>query len=108
MDTQTLEIIIKALFAFLSTIVIYVLVPFIKQKVGEAKYNELCDFCVRAEAAAAQLFKDNDQKREYVEMAIIKHAKEIGLNIDSSTVQVTLEGLYKIYKETINNGEQTI
>lgn len=105
MNNEMLETIVRAVFTILGILITAYVIPWIKEKIGEEKYRKLIDYTEIAERAAKELFKDNENKREYVTNAIVAYANKNGISLESNTVRMILEGVYNLYKESINEGK---
>lgn len=90
---------IEGLIGILSFIITVVVIPFIKSKINENKYEALKKWVKVAVMAAEQLFgsKTGQQKKDYVVAFLL--SKGIVFDVDEVTALIESE-VYKLKKET--------
>ena len=107
MNSELLTVIIKAIIMVLSVLVTAVIIPYIKEKIGESKYDELTYFVKYAVRCAEQMYTPEEwkEKKEYVTAYIIKKAQEININLSEEDIDVLIEGIVNEIKH--NYKEET-
>ena len=92
---------LKCLIMILTTLITAVVIPYIRGKMGEDKWNRLQDYIAYAVRCAEQIY-DKDQceaKKNYVMSFIISKAQEIGLNISEKDIDLLIEAVvYEVKK----------
>lgn len=92
---------LKCLIMILTTLITAVVIPYIRGKMGEDKWNRLQDYIAYAVRCANQIFgKDQcEAKKNYVMGYIISKAQEIGLNISEKDIDLLIEAVvYEVKK----------
>lgn len=93
-------IIIKAVLAILSVLITTVLVPYLKEQLGDKKFDELTVFIEYAVRCAEQLYTPEQwkEKKEYVSMRVVKKAKEMHIEISETDIDLIIEGMVNLVK----------
>lgn len=106
MSQEMIKMIMDSVFTILSVLITAYVIPWIKSKIGALKYAQLVEYTEIAERAAKELFKDNSDKREYVISVVTQYAENVlGMNVNENMVRMVLEGVYNLYKDSINEGK---
>ena len=95
MNSEMITVIIKAVVAVISVLITSVVIPYIKVKIGENKYNEIKKYIEYAVRCAEQLY-DKDQwqeKKAYVLAYILRKANELGIEMTEEDLNVLIEGV---------------
>ncbi len=100
MDVDT---IVKFIIMVICIVFTYVIVPFIKQKLGDAKYYRLMDYISYSVRAMEQTNKTNEEKKETVTNFIISKSNELGLGLKEEEIDNLIEGIVNYIKH--NGGE---
>jgi len=89
MNTQD---IVQAILAVLGAILTYFLIPWLKTKTGESKWNTISATAQTAIRAAEQLFTtgQGDQKKQYV----IDYLTSKGITLDDAIVEGLVQSLF--------------
>lgn len=85
---------IEGIFALLSVIITAVLVPLLKQKLGDTKYNKLVEMIKVLVEAAEKLYSGSGRGNEkllYVCNQATEYAKKLGIEIDASELRAIVE-----------------
>lgn len=92
---------LKCLIMILTTLITAVVIPFIRQKMGEEKWKRLQEYTEYAVMCAEQIYgRDQcEAKKSYVMGFIITKAEEIGLNISEKDIDLLIEGIVYAIKE---------
>jgi LL-H family phage holin len=91
MDDVMMQI-IKLLITIAGLAITYYLVPFLKKKVGEKKFDEIYNLVAIAVNAAEQIFNQpnmGEKKKEYV----IKFLEEKGIDITDEQIDALIEAV---------------
>ena len=98
MDDVLMQI-IKLMITIAGLVITYYLVPFLKEKVGEQKFDETYNWVAIAVNAAEQIFnKPNmgEMKKEYV----LKFLNEKGVNLPEDDLDALIEAVvYEINRD---------
>ena len=105
MNDEMITVIIKAVIAVVSVLITSVVIPYIKGKIGENKYNEIKYYVEYAVRCAEQLYTPEQwkEKKEYVKAYIVRKASEFGLNMTEEDLDILIEG---VVNEVKHNKEQ--
>ena len=95
MNNELITVIIKAVIMILSVLITSVIIPYVKGKIGESKYDELTYFVKYAVRCAEQIYTPDQwkEKKEYVTTFIINKAKEININLSEEDIDILIEGI---------------
>ena len=95
MNNEMITVIIKALVAVLSVLITSVVIPYIKGKIGENKYNEIKYYVEYAVRCAEQIYTPEQwqEKKAYVKEYIIRKANEFGIDMTEEDINVLIEGI---------------
>lgn len=95
MNSEMITEIIKAVLTIVSILVTAYVVPWLKQKIGESKYNEIIDICQKAVCAAEKIYTADQWmlKKEYVFNLIKARAKAIGFTVTDEELNAIVEGI---------------
>lgn len=93
-------IIIKAVLAIISVVITTVLIPYLKEQLGDKKFDELTTFIEYAVRCAEQMYTPDQwkEKKEYVSMRVTKKAREMGIEISESDIDLIIEGMVNLVK----------
>ena len=100
MNDEMITIIIKSLLAILSVFITAVVIPYVKEKLGEAKYNQLVEYTKYAVRCAEQMFtpEEWEKKKEYVSKYITDKATEMGIGLNEQDIDLLIEGVVNLIK----------
>ena len=100
MNHELVSVIIKAVVAILSVVVTTVIVPYIKQRLGDDKYAELTNYVEWAVRCAEQIYTPDQwvEKKEYVKYYIVAKAKEMNIALTLEDIDVLIEGVVNLVK----------
>ena len=95
MNNEMITVIIKAVVAVLSVLITSVIVPYIKGKIGENKYEEIKYYISYAVRCAEQLYTPEQwqEKKAYVFAYIVRKAEDLGINMSEEDLNVLIEGI---------------
>ena len=95
MNNEMITVIIKAIVAVLSVLITSVVIPYIKGKIGENKYNEIKYYVEYAVRCAEQIYTPEQwqEKKAYVKEYIIRKANEFGIDMTEEDINVLIEGI---------------
>ena len=103
---MNIDIIVKVLIPILGTIITYILIPFLKQKITKEQREEIYFWVKIAVGAAEQIYKEKGQgklKKEYVVDFLVSK----GINITIQELDVLIEAAVKelnIIQEKVGQG----
>lgn len=100
MNNEMITVIIKALVAVLSVLITSVVIPYIKGKIGENKYNEIKYYIEYAVRCAEQLYskEESEQKKQYVVSYVTRKVNEIGIEMSEEDISVLIEATVNYIK----------
>lgn len=101
MDAQITKIIVDAVFGIIGILITGYLIPWIKAKIGENKYNTIVEYTELAVRSAEQLYTPEEwkEKKQYVLNYITNKAKEIGLDLTAIDIENIIEGIVNSVKK---------
>jgi hypothetical protein len=101
MNNELVSVIIKSIVAILSVVVTTVIVPYIKQRLGDDKYAELTNYVEWAVRSAEMLYTPEEwaEKKEYVMNYIIAKAGELKIELTENDINVLVEGIVHLVKK---------
>lgn len=101
MNNELVSVIIKSIVAILSVVVTTVIVPYIKQRLGDDKYAELTNYVEWAVRSAEMLYTPEQwaEKKEYVMNYIIAKAGELNIELTENDINVLVEGIVHLIKK---------
>ena len=96
MITELTKAIITVVFVILSAYV----VPWMKSRIGEDKYNSIIDFTEIVVSKKEKMFTVEEwaQKKAYAVNMVESKAKEIGLDINEKEINAIIEGAVQAVK----------
>ena len=100
MNNEVATVIIKAVVAILTVIITTVIVPYIKQSLGDNKFELLQDYIEYAVRCAEQVYTPEQwkEKKEYVSAYIIRKARELNIELSSEDIDILIEGIVNLVK----------
>ena len=100
MNNELVSVIIKSIVAILSVVVTTVIVPYIKQRLGDDKYAELTNYVEWAVRSAEQIYtpEEWEQKKAYVMNYIIAKAGELKIELTENDINILVEGIVNLVK----------
>lgn len=100
MNNEMIDIIVKCVFAVCTVILQFYLLPMIKAKLGEYKWNEIMEFCRKCVQAAEKIYSPEqwEQKKKYVFEQMTTKINALGVSIDDSELNSIIEGFVKEVK----------
>lgn len=77
-----------------------VIIPYLKSRTSNSKYEELITYIEYAVRSAEQLYKINQskEKKEYVYNYILEKSNELGLGLKEDDVDLLVEGVVNFVK----------
>lgn len=100
MNHEVVSVIIKAVVAILSVVITTVIIPYVKQKLGDEKYAKLTEYVEWAVRCAEMLYTKEEwaQKKEYVVKYVTAKAAELKIELAPEDIDVLIEGLVHLVK----------
>lgn len=88
--TYNLTPVVQAVISLAIAIITYLIVPYIKAKVGEQKYDQICEWVRIAVQAADQIYQGEGrgaEKKKYV----VEFLNSKGFSIDAESIDAMIE-----------------
>lgn len=100
MNNEMITVIIKAVLAILSVFITTVLVPYIKERMGNDKYNKLVEYTKYAVRCAEQIYtpEEWEKKKQYVSQYITEKANDMGIGLNEQDIDLLIEGVVNLIK----------
>lgn len=100
MNNEMITVIVKAVLAILSVFITTVLVPYIKERIGEAKYYKLVEYTKYAVRCAEQIYtpEEWEKKKQYVSQYITEKANDMGIGLNEQDIDLLIEGVVNLIK----------
>lgn len=100
MNNELITVIIKAVLAIISVVITTVIVPYIKERIGQDKYNKLVEYTKFAVRCAEQLYtpEEWEQKKAYVSQYITEKATDLGIGLNEQDIDLLIEGVVNLIK----------
>ncbi len=91
---------LKCLIMLITTAFTVVIIPYIRQKMGEEKWLRFMEYIEYAVRCAEQIYtpEEWEQKKSYVMHFVINKAEELGLDISEHDIDVLVEGIVNAVK----------
>lgn len=103
MNSEIFTQIILAIITIIGAVMTYYVIPLLKEKVGEAKYNQLADFVYTTVRAANQIFDANSDKKIYVKNQTLAWLKANKIDLSEEQIEAMIEGLVNEVKKIDGN-----
>ena len=100
MNSELIAVIIKSVLAILSVVITTVIVPYIKERIGQDKYNKLVEYTKYAVRCAEQIYtpEEWEKKKEYVSQYITEKANDLGIGLNEQDIDLLIEGVVNLIK----------
>ena len=100
MNNEMITVIVKAVLAILSVFITTVLVPYIKERIGNDKYNKLVEYTKYAVRCAEQIYtpEEWEKKKKYVSQYITEKANDMGIGLNEQDIDLLIEGVVNLIK----------
>lgn len=101
MNPESITTLVEAVCTILGILLTAYVIPWLKSKIGEDKYQKLIEFvkiCVRA---AEQLFPDGDGtiKKSYVRGLVSNYAQSLAIGLNEAEIDAIIEGIVNSIKK---------
>lgn len=95
MNTETFNILMKAIITIIGIVVTTYIVPWIKSRIDADKLDKIVEYTEIAVRCAEQIYTKEQwkEKKQYVYDYIIKKAADIDIKLDEHDIDVIIEGL---------------
>ena len=90
---------LKCLIMIITTAITAVVIPYIRTRIGNDRWDKLKEITECAVRFAEQTMKDNKFKKEYVYKYILLKAEEFGLKLTEQDIDVLVEGVVNAVKK---------
>ena len=100
MSNEMISLIIKLLILTLSTFITTIIVPYIKERIGQSKFDELQEYIEFAVRCAEQIFTIDEfkEKKEYVTNYVVRKAQELDIELTEKDIDILIEGIVNLVK----------
>lgn len=100
MTPELITKIVEALVTILLALVSAYVIPWIKNRVGEDKYNLLVNFAETVVRSAEKIFTPEqwEQKKEYAVDMVLEKSNSLGLKIGIDEINAIIEGAVQAVK----------
>lgn len=100
MNNELITVILKAVLAIISVVITTVIVPYVKERIGQDKYNKLVEYTKFAVRCAEQLYtpEEWEQKKAYVSQYITEKATDLGIGLNEQDIDLLIEGVVNLIK----------
>lgn len=105
MNSELLQKLIETIITLICLLITAYLVPWLKQKIGDDKYNKFVDFVGKCVRAADQIY-DSEQwvdKKAYVVGLAQSYADKLAIGLDENEIDAIIEGLVNALREVTDN-----
>ena len=94
MNTELITKLVEAIVTVVIVLISAYVIPWLKGKIGEDKYNQIVAFAETCVRSAEKIFPSAQsmQKKEYVVEMVQKKAEEIGITITQDEINAIVEG----------------
>ena len=101
MEYEFIKPLVEAIIGVVAIIITGYLIPWLKGKIGEAKFDKLSMFAALAIRTAEQIFAPEQwqEKKNYVLNYVSQKAQEIGVNVSADDIENLIEGLVNEIKK---------
>lgn len=82
---------VNAIIALAAAAVTAFLIPYLREKLGEIKYNQMITVIGVAVAAAEQLYKPYEKKGEEKLIFVKDYLQKKGYDVDTASVKIAIE-----------------
>ena len=91
---------LKCLIMILATAITTVMIPYIKSRIGEEKWQKLQDYTAYAVRYAEQMYTPDQwqAKKEYVYNYVLQKANDLGIGLDERDIDLLVEGVVNLIK----------
>lgn len=91
---------LKCLIMIITVVITSVVIPFVRSKIGEDKWNKLQDLADYAVRCAEQKYTPEQwqEKKHYVYGYILRKAEEYGMSLSEEDIDVLVEGVVNAVK----------
>lgn len=95
-----MNIVLKCFVMIISTVITVIVIPYIKDKIGNDKWNKLQELTELAVRYAEQSYSPEQwkEKKNYVYKYILRKADELGLSLSEQDIDILVEGVVNIVK----------
>lgn len=95
-----MEQLLKVIMIIISILITSVLIPYLKTKTSNSKYDKLLTYIEYAVRSAEQIYKisESKQKKEYVYNYILEKSDELGLGLKEDDIDLLVEGVVNFVK----------
>ena len=101
MGYEIIKPLVEAIIGVVAVIITGYLIPWLRGKIGEAKFDKLSAFTALAIRTAEQIYtvEQWQEKKAYVLEYVSNKAQEIGINMSAEDIENLIEGLVNEIKK---------
>ena len=87
--------ILNAVVTVICLVITGILIPLIKAKIGQEKFNQIRQYTEIAVRSAEQLYTPEEwkEKKQYVYDYILRKVNELGIGLDEADIDLIVEGI---------------
>ena len=92
---------LKCLITILATAITTVIIPYIRQQMGENKWKLLQEYTEYAVRCAEQIYTSDEweEKKRYVYNYVLSKASDLGIGLDERDIDLLVEGIVNLVKK---------
>ena len=100
MNTELITKLVEAIVTVVIVLISAYVVPWLKGKIGEDKYDQIVAFAETCVRSAEKIYPVEQymQKKEYVVEMVSKKAAEVGITITAEEINAIIEGAVQAVK----------
>lgn len=100
MNTELITKLVEAIVTVVIVLISAYVIPWLKGKIGEDKYNQIVAFAETCVRSAEKIYCQEQylQKKEYVVEMVTKKAGEIGITLTPEVINAIVEGCVQAVK----------
>lgn len=100
MNVELVSKLIEAVVTVAVVLITAYVIPWLKSKIGENKYNEIVSYVEFAVRCAEKLYntEQGKEKKQYVYSYILRKAKELDIELTEEDINILIEGVVHAVK----------
>lgn len=100
MNPELISKLVEAIVTVILVLVSAYVIPWLKNKIGEDKYNQIASFAETVVRSAEKIYTVDEwaQKKRYAVDLVQKKAEELGLSITEEEINAIIEGAVQAVK----------
>ena len=100
LNTELITKLVEAIVTVVIVLISAYVIPWLKGKIGEDKYNQIVAFAETCVRSAEKIYTPEEyaQKKRYVVEMVQKKAEEVGITITTEEINAIIEGAVQAIK----------